>query len=60
MFDVTLDASDDPWNLGLKHACMWAQTQGRHFSPEPYEAMLEELGTRSAYLEPAGTAEVAS
>jgi len=60
LFGVTLDASDDPWNLGLKHASMWAQTQGRHFPSGPYEAMLEELGTRSAYIEPAGTVEVAS
>ena len=60
LFGVTLDASDDPWNLALKHASMWAQTQGRHFPPGPYEAMLEELGTRSAYIESAGTVEVAS
>ncbi|MGA2511910.1 MAG: hypothetical protein ABSG27_16955 [Candidatus Acidiferrales bacterium] len=44
LFGVTLDASDDPWNLGLKHASMWAQTQGRHFPPGPYEAMFEDLG----------------
>ncbi|MGD0955553.1 MAG: hypothetical protein ABR953_01825 [Candidatus Acidiferrales bacterium] len=44
----------------MKHVSMWAQTQERHFPPGPYEAMLEELGTTSAYIESAGNVEVAS
>jgi arginase family enzyme len=60
MFGVALDASDDPWNLQLKLASMWARQQGRNFHSEPYETMVQELGMRSTYIEPAGSVPIPS
>ena len=60
MFGVALDVSDDPWNLRLRLASIWAELQGQKLDQGPYDAMVRSLGTRSKSIELAGVVPLAS